>query len=292
MTSVPGRSIPSEAEFLGGRFDDPTMAWRRGVLRRVVNAFESADPSDHFLRVARANVERWRHESGHRKADAEPEIRVVAGDWGDVTLDLAREFGEVFAVLNMANAYYAGGGYVEGMVAQEENMFRRTDCHLVLSSEELDPDGRYGEEMSALINGESGRVYLDLARPRVCLRGPEIDATEHVGYRELPEDEMFPFYEVRAAARDYRDGSAFDEEDARRRIRAQLDTLRECGVRHAVLGASGCGAFRNPSTEIARIYREELSARHGAYACIGFAIYHAGYGPGNFEVFKRALMTS
>ena len=28
----------------------------------------------------------------------------------------------------MANAYLFGGGYAHGQVAQEENMFRRTDC--------------------------------------------------------------------------------------------------------------------------------------------------------------------
>ena len=191
----------------------------------------------------------------------------------------------------MANAYYPGGGYVEGMVAQEENIFRRTDCHLALTEDELDPvTGYYREEMRALINGDTGRVYLDVARPRVCLLGSEIDTSERVGYEWLPEDEIFPFYELRAAARDYRDGSFFNEKDARRRICAQLDTLRKHDVRYAVLGASGCGAFRNPSEEVARIYREELKARQGSYRCIGFAIYHSGYGPDNFSIFNKAIM--
>ena len=47
-----------------------------------------------------------------------------------MTLELTRRYGTLFASLNMANAYGPGGGYTHGMVAQEENMFRRTDCHV------------------------------------------------------------------------------------------------------------------------------------------------------------------
>ena len=48
--------------------------------------------------------------------------------------------GTLFASLNMANAYGPGGGYTHGMVAQEENMFRRTDCHFSLRREDIDGD--------------------------------------------------------------------------------------------------------------------------------------------------------
>ena len=57
------------------------------------------------------------------------------GDWGDVALKYTKLYGEIFAVLNMANARVAGGGYIEGKSAQEENMFRRTDCHFSITTE-------------------------------------------------------------------------------------------------------------------------------------------------------------
>jgi hypothetical protein len=53
----------------------------------------------------------------------------------------------------------------------------------------------------------------------------------------------------------------FDAHEGRRRIAAQLDTVRTSGVRHAVLGAFGCGAFHNPADQVAELYRTEITAR-------------------------------
>ena len=110
-----------------------------------------------------------------------------------------------------------------------------------------------------------------------------------MGYRWLPDNQVFPFFELRAAAQDLRHGAAFDPCDARRRIAAQLDTLRNHGLRHAVLSAFGCGAFRNPADRIAAIYREEIVARSKDFDVIAFAIFAPGYGPDNYTPFARMI---
>ena len=108
--------------------------------------------------------------------------------------------------------------------------------------------------------------------------------------RWLSEDEVFPFWELRAAAQDLRRRhAAFDEENARRRIVAQLETLRRASQRHVVLSAFGCGAFRNPAKSIARIYAEEISLRLGEFDVVAFAIHYPGYGEDNFPAFVEAL---
>jgi hypothetical protein len=112
---------------------------------------------------------------------------------------------------------------------------------------------KYLPEMTRLLSAHDGVVYLDKKRPRVCIRGPEDRARADLGYRWLPDKEVFASFELRAAAQDLRDGSAFELDDARRRIAAQLNTLRHHDLRHAVLGAFGCGAFRNPADRIAAI---------------------------------------
>jgi uncharacterized protein (TIGR02452 family) len=64
-----------------------------------------------------------------------------------------------------------------------------------------------------------------------------------------------------------------------------LDTLKEAGQRVAVLGAHGCGAFMNPSERVADCFAQALDARREDFDLIAFAIFHAGYGPSNYEPF-------
>lgn len=247
-------------------------------------------PADRYHRLADANVARWSTRAQGPSRDLK--VDVARGDWGDVTLRQTIAHGVRFAVLNMANAYAPGGAYGEGAIAQEENMFRRTDCHFSVQPEQLDETGElYSADMTDLISARGGRVYLDAGRPRVCIRGAENRTLPDLGYEWLADYEIFPFYELRAAAQDLRDNRRFDIDDARKRIAAQLDTLRSHGLRHAILGAFGCGAFRNPAAIIAGLYREEIEKRARDFSIITFAIFSAGYGPDNYTPFN-AVFTS
>jgi len=283
-----GRSLPPEARLRGGPYGRADFVRRRQVLRETINVLERAEPAGHYHRLAQRNLERWASEA--TPVGTGPSVRVISGDWGEVTHRLTKEFGTTFAVLNMANAYVPGGAYVEGAPAQEENMFRRTDCHFTIDTGEMDPvTERYHPHVSALLNGQDRRVFLDTARPRVCIRGPEDRERPDLGYPWLREDEIFPFYELRAAALDLRGGRPFDWDQAHARIAAQLDTLVAADVRHAVLSAFGCGAFQNPADAVAQIYRDEIETRRDKFDRIAFAIFHPGYGPDNYSVFKAIL---
>lgn len=277
---MPGRRLISEAELAKGPYARADFARRRAVLRQTLEAFERDGPR--LRRLAQDNLRRWETDAPRYVG---PVVSVLSGDWGDVTLEVTRAHGVCFAVLNMANAFVPGGAYVEGTAAQEENMFRRTDCHFFVHDHELDGD-RYRPEVSAQLSGEGGRVLLDAEHPRTCVRGSEDRSRDDLGYPWLPDDAVFPFYELRAAAQDLRDGRAFDEAEARRRIAAQLDTLVQAGLRHVVLSAFGCGAFQNPADRVAAIYRAELEARAGAFDRVVFAIFDPGYGPDNYARFR------
>ena len=271
---------------------DGQRAADKDVRRRVLHETLAAitDPVARAERhsVAQGNLERWtaavRSLGGPR--GKRTVVRVLPGDWGDVAGALTREFGAMFAVLNMANGSRFGGGYLEGCGAQEENMFRRTDCHF--ANEGVDRAGRYDWRTSNLVNGGHGRVFLDVDRPRLCVRGREEAGAPGLGYRWLGKSEVFPFLELRSAAQDLRGGRPFDRALCQRHVEAQLATLEAGGVRHVVLSAFGCGAFENPAAEVARCYRNALSRRLGSFDVVAFAIFNPGYGPdGNLEAFEK-----
>lgn len=241
--------------------------------------------------VARVNLQNWKQK--RRLEGLLPgRVGVYEGDWGVITGQLTEQYGEQFAVLNMANAYSPGGGV--GLIAQEENIFRRTDCLLSITDKVADighEQLRYKPAMTKLINAENGKVYLDTDRSRFCFLGPEEITPEGKcrGYEGLPFSKIFSFYELRAAATDCR-YERFDLAVARKKIAAQLDTLIEKHQRYVVLGAFGCGAFQNPPEDIAALYKEEIAKRASYFDHVAFAIFWPGYGPKkNFEVFSATL---
>ncbi len=284
---MPGRRLLSEDDYIDPRYSPshPQMVRRRAVLRETIDRFANANPANKYQRLAQTNLQRWFDTRG-LTADS-LHIYVESGDWGEVTHSITKKYGICFAVLNMANAYVPGGAYVEGTVAQEENMFRRTDCHFRIGHDEYDASiDRYVPEMTSLLSAKKGRVYLDSTHPRVCIRGPELRSYPNLGYAWLADNEVFPFFELRASAQDLRDGSSFSESSMRQRISAQLDTLIDNNVRHVVFGAFGCGAFMNPADRVAKLYREEIHKRQRSFDVIAFAIYNAGYGADNYTPFQ------
>jgi hypothetical protein len=281
--------LPDEAIFAGGPFDRPDMRMRRQVLRETVQHFKNNYET--IQAQVLNNLKNWHSEKafGIEKINSNAFVEVHSGDWGDVTAMLTKKFGHCFAVLNMANAYVPGGAYIEGAIAQEENMFRRTNCHFAVKKEQLISARRYNSLMIELISGINGKVYLDREVPRICVRGPEKRALENLGYEWLKSNEIFPFYELRSAAMDLRNGQAFDNEQSKKIIRAQFDTLVENNIQHVVLGAHGCGAFLNPAEKVAENYKEVIAEYKNSFQVIAFAIYHAGYGPNNFDAFQNCF---
>lgn len=240
-------------------------------------------------RLATLNQQALDNVAQVEKAPIEKKVQVFPGYWGDVTGTCTFKHGHIYAVLNMANAYSAGGGYTGGAAAQEENMFRRTSCHFYLPLEHMDKKrNRYHPDLTDLIEGKRGLVYLDHQNIRVCVKGNETK-----GYPNLSMEEVIPFYELRAAADDLRvrllSNKPFNEASMRAKIEAQFQTCIKAEIRHVVLSAFGCGAFLNPATRVASLYSEMISKHAEHFDHIVFAVYHAGYGPDNYTPFKQIL---
>lgn len=277
-------------------------AIRQKVLVETLTKLYDKDERDRLRKVALDNVEKWRKEKT-KNSQGSLLLHVVPDDWGVAALEATKTHGEVFACLNMANQQVFGGGYVDGMVAQEENMFRRTDCHFshprnLKESQEVSVEKYnikrvyYTPSEAILVESLSGECYFDTT-PRVCIRGQEDRAAPDLGYKLLKEDEIFPFYELRSAATDLRGKSneikGKQKERTRKKVKAQLDTLIKNGVRHAILSAFGCGAFLHNAYEVATVYKEEIEKCKSSFDVIIFAVYYAGYGNDNFKPFQEVF---
>ncbi|WP_233590514.1 poly(ADP-ribose) glycohydrolase domain-containing protein [Legionella qingyii] len=167
------------------------------------------------------------------------------------------------------------------------------------------------KERCPIIYPEEIYKTLHDTEPRICFRGPEImlpstmedfGASGHVvspdlSYALLPADSIFPFYELRSAAPEHfaesqsTDPQVLKEhrEDLRRRIAAQLDTLILAGQSHAVLGAWGCGAFKNEPELVAEIYAEEIEKRAVFFQHLLFPILNTESNSNNYDVFEKTL---
>ena len=197
------------------------------------------------------------------------------------------------AVLNMASDSNPGGGVMYGVGAQEENIFRRTN--LFLSLFQFAPyAGKYGLEKSKdqyPLDQNFGGVYT----PDACVfRGLEKD-----GYPLLDEYYNLSFIAVPALNRPKKNRIGDIIPKLLPVIKNKIRTIFRIGLHKGhdalVLGAWGCGAFRNPPAHIARLFHEVLEEDEfkNKYRKIVFAILgdrNSGwsYNPeGNLVPFQR-----
>lgn len=270
--------------------DNPLMKNRRQALRDTLAFFRTKAARESARQKALLNLKCWQRLSRYQLESGVTrplQVKVLPEDWGVVTANQTQKYGACFAVLNMANSIYPGGGSYIGAPGQEEDMLRRTDCHYSLEPVVNHLEGVYLTEFSNLLNAVDGQVFLD-TNHRTCVRDKEVPKSTK-NYPWLTTNQYFPFYELRAAAQDLRQSCEFDTEEARRRIAAQFQTLQANRIRHCVLGAFGCGFFRNPADVIARIYREEITQRRSHFDIITFAICDDDSQRANFDIFHRVF---
>jgi hypothetical protein len=280
---------------------------------------------DRLRELANLNMAIWEKMSADSNNDklltSESKLRMNVYLVSEDTLDCAQRltmlYGKTFAVLNMANAFRIGGGYLGGSGAQEENIFRRTSVSFEIEDYHINPkDPRhYAEEMTNLINADDANdfVYMN-TNWSVCFRKSERFAPGNIqGYDFMASSEVFPFYELRSAAlnknalmSEIKKNVVYSKEqwwssfvsvhmdeqkikvDTVRRIRAQLNTCRMFGVRHVVLSAFGCGAFGQDPSMVAEVYKELLiNEFYESFDVVAFAIYYAGFGEDNYKVFVQ-----
>lgn len=196
------------------------------------------------------------------------------------------------AVLNMASRRNPGGGVTTGAGAQEETLFRRTNLFRSLFQFAAYA-GRYGVPKSRHqypLDRNFGGIYT----PNALL----FRKSEHEGYALMEQPVGLSFVSVAGMNRpELTDGLIADSliEPVKNKMRTILRIGLEHGHDSLVLGALGCGAFRNPPRHVARLFHEVIGEEEfaGKYRLLAFAILedhnaHKSHNPeGNFKPFAE-----
>lgn len=231
--------------------------------------------------------------ANHSPNVAKASVNILNDDCIDVAADLVRQgFNPV--MLNMASRRCPGGGVLNGARAQEETLFRRSNlCVSLYQFDEyranllgiLPNKKRY--PMSCETAGiYSGRVtffrkgnrddYAFMDKPFECA----VISAAAISHPELTSDGRLVDWAAQATAE-------------------KIRNILRIGLAHGhdaiVLGAWGCGAFRNPPGHIAELFKAVISEIEFArkYHLISFAIiedhnsHNANYGAFS-EVFDES----
>lgn len=204
-----------------------------------------------------------------------------------------KEQGYTPAVLNMASRRNPGGGVVTGAGAQEETLFRRTN--LFRSLYQFAPYAeQYGIRLSRHqypLDRNFGGVYTPDA---IYFR-----ESEQKGYALLDKPVSLSFFTVAGMNRPDLTADGMIADHHVRPIKNKIRTIFRMGLVHGhdslVLGALGCGAFRNPPRHVARLFHEVMDEPEfkNRYRLIVFAILddhnaHQKHNPeGNYKPFAE-----
>ncbi len=209
-----------------------------------------------------------------------PKIEVWADSTGGAARRLASE-GPV-AALVFASAKNPGGGFMGGAKAQEEDIARcSAHYHCV----------RTQREYYEVHRGEPSMLYTDhmIYAPAVpFFRDERLDLLERPFFASLLTS---PAPNAGEHLRREPRGHAAISAALRRRAGLVLRVLAHHGQRNLVLGAWGCGVFRNDPHAVATAFKDGLAAPElaGAFDRVVFAIYERGRDRPTVQSFQRVF---
>ncbi|MFJ5230051.1 TIGR02452 family protein [Kitasatospora sp. NPDC088391] len=190
---------------------------------------------------------------------------------------LLAEGGTGVAVLNFASARNPGGGYLRGAKAQEEDVCRSALLYRCL----LEAPDYYEAHRASGDLRYSHRVIWSPAVPVIRDgRGDLLARTHRVGFLTSPAPNA-----GQLALRS--PGTALDLGPVlAERARRVLAVAARHGARELVLGAWGCGVFRNDPAEVAGAFGQALDEWGAAFDRVVFAVWDRSVPSANRAAFE------
>ena len=205
--------------------------------------------------------------------------------------------GKKVCVLNFASATNPGGGVVNGSSAQEECICRCTTLYPCLNNDELWTKFYKPHRKAANPLYNNDCIYT----PNVCVFKSDINFPELLSrdrwwrvniltcaapnLRERPSNPMNPH----AGYKQAKLTPAELETLLTSRIRRIFEVAVANGNEVLILGAFGCGAFRNPPEIVAKVFYNLMQDYLEYFDTIEYAVYHTEREVANYEAFKRIM---
>lgn len=274
---------------------------RLADIFRDTQQFYSTDPA------LIAAVEASRKKTKLYDAGKVPAFPDAVSKVGNVTVIKSRTYeasmrlaaqnpGKKIAVLNFASATKPGGGVINGSSAQEESLCRCSTLYPTL-------DRRFLWQNYYDVNRTAG----DVLHTDACIYSPGIVIckTDENYPERMPQEDWVTVDVISCAAPNLRNTPAnlYNPESGRavsilpadlqrlheQRARAILAVAADNGVDILVLGAFGCGAFRNDPRVVAKAYANVLRDCRRYFDLIEFAIFCRKFETENYDAFAEVL---
>lgn len=184
--------------------------------------------------------------------------------------------------LNFASAKNPGGGFLGGSQAQEESLARATGLYPCIA--------------------QMNEMYDYNRKQRSCFYSDYMIYSPNVPVIRDDEDQLLDKYHLAAfiTAPAVNAGVVREREDAddqqiesvmKERIRYILDVAALQGHRTIVLGAYGCGVFRNDPEKVAKYFHDVLVGEYFRYSFerIVFAVFDRTAGQKTFKAFENCF---
>lgn len=215
------------------------------------------------------------------------------------TLAAAAGYKGKVAVHNFASATNPGGGVTRGSSAQEECICRCTGLYFCLSTPKMMQAFYYPHRNAHNLLNNDDVIFTP---------GVTVFKTDTESPVLMDEKDWYDVEVITCAAPNLREqpGNRFNPgsgekpakvtdrdvfEIHKRRLRRILDVAALNGAEVVILGAFGCGAFRNKPEIVARAAKEVVADYTHFFKTIEFAVYCPPRDDTNYQVFKRVFGT-
>ena len=199
-------------------------------------------------------------------------------------------------VLNFASATNPGGGVTRGSSAQEESICRCSTLYPALNTPYL------RQEFYEFHRSCRDVCYTDacIYTPGVMIVKTDTDRPERMERADWRQVSVITCAAPNLRERPYNamnpgQGSAVKLPDSellqihRERGQKILRIAAAHGTDTLILGAFGCGAFRNPPEVVAHAYRELLDQFDGYLCRVEFAVYCTPRDSRNYDAFRAVM---